>query len=70
MIELYNAYPLKEKFFDRTQSKEMGNIDFLAGNADFKEQIKAGKSADEIRATWEPALTAYKKMRAKYLLYP
>ncbi|MBA4196629.1 MAG: DUF1343 domain-containing protein [Chitinophaga sp.] len=70
MIELYNAYPLKEKFFDRTQSKEMGNIDFLAGNADFKEQIKAGKSADEIRASWEPGLANYKKMRTKYLLYP
>jgi uncharacterized protein YbbC (DUF1343 family) len=70
MIELYNAYPLKEKFFDRTQSKEMGNIDGLAGVAEFKEQIKAGKSPQQIRDSWEPGLSNYKKMREKYLLYP
>jgi|GEM_PF-6257482 len=28
MIELYKAYPDKEKYFDYTQSKQMGNIDF------------------------------------------
>lgn len=70
MIELYKAYPVKEKFFDRSQSKEMGNIDYLAGVYDFKKQIEAGLSADEIRATWEPGLSQYKEMRKKYLLYP
>jgi uncharacterized protein YbbC (DUF1343 family) len=69
MIELYKAYPDKEKFFDRTQSKQMGNIDFLAGSYDFKKQIVAGKSVAEIRASWEPGLSNYKKMRKKYLLY-
>lgn len=69
MIELYRAYPDKEKFFDRTQSKQMGNIDFLAGSYDFKKQIVAGKSVAEIRASWEPGLSNYKKMRKKYLLY-
>src|SRR5947199_10623807 len=48
MMELYNAYPLKEKFFDYTQSKEMGNINKLAGSTSFKEQIIAGKSEHEI----------------------
>lgn len=70
MIELYNAYPDKARFFDRSQSKQMGNIDFLAGVSDFKQQIIAGKTADEIRASWEPGLSDYKKMRKKYLLYP
>jgi uncharacterized protein YbbC (DUF1343 family) len=70
MIELYKAYPNKEKFFDRTLSKQMGNIDGLAGISEFKNQIIAGKSAKEIQASWEPGLTKYKEMRKKYLLYP
>ena len=70
MMELYQAYPVKEKFFDRTQSKQMGNIDGLAGTKLFKEQIMAGKSEGEIRESWEPDLTRYKVMRKKYLLYP
>lgn len=69
MIELYNAYPQKEKFFDRSFSKEIGNIDYLAGTKEFKEQIIAGKSEAEIRKTWESGLSNYKKMRKKYLLY-
>lgn len=70
MMELYKAYPDKAKFFDRSQSKQMGNIDGLAGTALFKEQIIAGKSEEEIRQSWEPGLRAYKKMRKKYVLYP
>lgn len=70
MITLYNAYPDKERFFDRTQSKEMGSIDFLSGDAEFKKQIAAGKSVKEIQASWEPELSQYKEMRKKYLLYP
>lgn len=69
MIRLYNAYPDKERFFDRTQSKQIGNIDFLAGVAEFKDQIKAGKTAKEIQDSWEPNLSQYKEMRKKYLLY-
>ncbi|MEO6316378.1 MAG: DUF1343 domain-containing protein [Chitinophagaceae bacterium] len=70
MMELYKAYPYKEKFFDYTQSKEMGNISKLAGTAHFKEQIIAGVSEAEIRKSWEPGLSQYKLMRKKYLLYP
>lgn len=70
MMELYKAYPYKEKFFDYTQSKEMGNINKLAGSTQFKEQIIVGKSEEEIRKSWEPGLSQYKEMRKKYLLYP
>lgn len=70
MIELYNAYPKKAQFFDRSLSNQIGNIDGLAGNAEFKNQIMEGKSEKEIRASWEPGLSNYKKMRRKYLLYP
>lgn len=69
MIGLYNAYPDKDRFFDRSQSNQIGNIDGLTGDARFRQQIAAGKSEDEIRATWEPALSQYKEMRKKYLLY-
>ncbi len=69
MMELYKAYPLKEKFFDYTQSKQIGNIDKLSGTAQLKEQIIAGLSEEEIRKSWEPGLSNYKKMRQKYLLY-
>ncbi len=70
MIDMYNAYPHKEKFFDYSQSREMGNIDFRTGDSHFKEQIIAGVSEKEIRKSWEPGLSNYKKMRKKYLLYP
>jgi uncharacterized protein YbbC (DUF1343 family) len=69
MIELYQAYPEKEKFFDKSFSKQINDIDKLAGTRDFKEQIIAGKSEEEIRKSWEPGLSNYKKMRRKYLLY-
>jgi uncharacterized protein YbbC (DUF1343 family) len=69
MIDLYNAYPEKDKFFDRSQSKQMGNIDVLAGSYDFRTQITSGKSAKEIQASWEPGLSAYKTMRKRYLIY-
>ena len=70
MKELYAAFPDKSKFFDRSQSNQMGDINKLAGTAEFKEQIIAGKSAAEIYASWEPGLSNYKTMRKKYLLYP
>jgi uncharacterized protein YbbC (DUF1343 family) len=69
MMELYKAYPYKDKFFDRTQSKQIGNIDGLAGDAEFKKQIIAGKTEKEMQDSWEPKLSQYKLMRKKYLLY-
>jgi len=70
MIELYKAYPEKERFFDRSISKQIGNIDFLAGTAEFKKQIMEGKTVKQIQDSWEPGLSQYKQMRKKYLLYP
>ncbi len=70
MIELYKNYPNKAKFFDQSIHRQIGNINFLAGDYAFKKQIEAGMSEAEIRKTWEPGLKAYKQMRKKYLLYP
>lgn len=69
MIELYNAYPDKKNFFDRSISNQINNIDSLAGTREFKEQIMAGRSEDEIRATWQPGLKKFRATRKKYLLY-
>lgn len=40
----------------------MGSIDKLAGTRAFREKIQAGVSEEEIRKSWEPQLSAYKKM--------
>jgi uncharacterized protein YbbC (DUF1343 family) len=70
LIELYNAYPNKADFFNFKLSTQMGNFDKLSGDYGLKQQIIAGKSEKEIRASWEPGLTRYKTMRQQYLLYP
>ncbi|SFG74152.1 DUF1343 domain-containing protein [Pedobacter insulae] len=70
VIELYKASPQKEDFFNSKLSKQMGTIEKLVGVSDFRQQIIAGKSEKEIRASWEPGLSEYKQMRKKYLLYP
>ncbi len=70
MMELYRASPYKEKFFDSKLSREMGVIERLAGSALFRQQIIDGTPEKEIRESWEPGLSNYKKMRTRYLLYP
>lgn len=70
IMDMYKAYPYKDKFFDRSQSRQIGVIDKLSGTRQFKEQIIAGASEEEIRKSWEPGLGKYKQMRKKYLLYP
>ena len=47
----------------------MNNIEIQIGSGLFRQQIIDGVSEAEIRASWEPALSNYKKMREKYLLY-
>ncbi len=62
LLDFYQAYPEKEKFFTPFFNK-------LAGNDILMQQIKAGKTEGEIRASWKTDLDAYKVMRKKYLLY-
>jgi uncharacterized protein YbbC (DUF1343 family) len=70
LLEMYRAYPQKEVFFDASRSKQIGNFDKLAGTALLKSQVIAGVSEDRIRRSWEPALSHFKSLRKKYLLYP
>lgn len=69
MMELYKAFPEKEKFFDSKLSREMGTIETRVGNGLFRQQIIDGVSEEEIRKSWEPGLSQYKAMRKQYLLY-
>ncbi len=64
LLWMYNHTP-KDSFFKQTNSFEK-----LAGTDQLRKQIKAGMSEEEIRASWEPALSKYKEIRKKYLLYP
>lgn len=71
LIEAYKLFPDKEKFFllPKSGNMEESHITKLAGNNDLWQQIKSGKSEEEIRKSWEPALSDFKKIRKKYLLY-
>jgi uncharacterized protein YbbC (DUF1343 family) len=70
LMEMYQAYPYKVRFFDFAQSKQIGNFDKLAGTTQLKKQIIEGKTEQEIRQSWEPGLSEFKILREKYLMYP
>ncbi|MBO4582360.1 MAG: DUF1343 domain-containing protein [Bacteroidales bacterium] len=63
IIDAYNNCRDQKTFFNSFFNK-------LAGNAQLMQQIKDGKSAEEIRLSWNKELNAFKQKRKKYLLYP
>ena len=64
LIEAYKLFAGKDSFFLKSNS-----FNRLAGNDILMQQIKDGKTEEEIRKSWEPALSEFKKIRKKYLLY-
>jgi uncharacterized protein YbbC (DUF1343 family) len=62
IIETYKQCSEKEKFFTDF-------FDKLAGTDKLRNQIIAGKTAREIKATWKEGLEEFKKIRKKYLIY-
>ncbi|HRO43312.1 MAG TPA: DUF1343 domain-containing protein [Flavipsychrobacter sp.] len=62
IVEAYKWYPDKTKFFNNFFEK-------LAGTNKLREMIEKGMSAEDIRATWQPDVAAFKQIRKKYLLY-
>jgi uncharacterized protein YbbC (DUF1343 family) len=44
-------------------------IDILAGSAELREQIDAGVSARDIARSWTASTDAFRKIRARFLLY-
>jgi hypothetical protein len=64
LMKAYQMFSEKENFF--LASKYFNT---LAGNDILMQQIKDGKTEEEIRKSWQPALSEFKKVRKKYLLY-
>jgi uncharacterized protein YbbC (DUF1343 family) len=62
ILNAYNLFPDKEHFFEKS-------FNYSAGNDILIEQIKSKISEKEIRKSWEPKLSEFKKIREKYLLY-
>jgi uncharacterized protein YbbC (DUF1343 family) len=62
VIDAYRNYPEKDKFFKPY-------FDVLAGGSLLREQIQAGMTSDQIRATWKEGLIIFSGIREKYLLY-
>jgi uncharacterized protein YbbC (DUF1343 family) len=71
LLESYRLFPDKDNFFNKPKSGKPTDYFFnkLAGSNQLMEQIKAGKTEAQIRQSWEPGLSAFKKIRKKYLLY-
>lgn len=64
LLEAYKLFPGKDSFFLKNNF-----INKLAGNNQLAKQVKEGKTESEIRRSWEPQLSEFKKIRKKYLLY-
>jgi uncharacterized protein YbbC (DUF1343 family) len=62
LIETYQKTSNKSKFFNNFFVK-------LAGTKKLQQQIEAGLSEKEIKATWQDGLASFKKMRMQYSIY-
>lgn len=62
LIDMYNSYPAKDKFFTDF-------FDKLAGTDELHLQIEKGLTEEQIRNSWQPELDKFKIIRKKYLLY-
>lgn len=64
LLNAYQRYPDKRNFFLPNHF-----VDKLAGGNVLREQITAGWTEEQIRASWQEKLHAFKLKRAAYLLY-
>lgn len=62
VIDAYRNLGIGEKFFTPMFEKLVG-VDYV------RRMIVEGRSADEIRAVWQPELEKYRELRRRYLLY-
>ncbi|NPA46135.1 MAG: DUF1343 domain-containing protein [Chlorobi bacterium] len=63
LIYAYQKHKNKEHFFRKYFER-------IAGTGSLRLQIQKGLSAERIKASWQPELEKFKKMRRPYLLYP
>ena len=72
LIDAYNDFHEANPdmdFFDNEPNGAKYWIDYLSGSDDLRKQIIAGKSADEIKASWQDDIETFKAQREPYLLY-
>ncbi|MES2647309.1 MAG: DUF1343 domain-containing protein [Bacteroidota bacterium] len=73
LVNAYKLFPNKDSFFIRPKKSNPKGSDYffnkLSGNENLMLQIINGKTASEIRKSWAPGIAAFKKIRAKYLMY-
>lgn len=62
LIQMYSAFPEKEKFFNNF-------FDKLAGTDELRKQIIENKSEADIKIQWKESVDNYLQIRKKYLLY-
>lgn len=62
LLRAYSWYPNKDKFFNNFFEK-------LAGTKELRKQVEQGWKEEDIKATWQKDLDAFKLTRKKYLLY-
>jgi len=63
LLEAYRHFPEKDAFFNPF-------FENLAGTRLLRNQILAGLSEEQIRASWEEGLRSFRETRRRYLLYP
>lgn len=66
VVWLLDAY---KNATDKTLVFNTGGFTKHAGTEKLQQQIEAGHSEEEIRASWKPHLEKFKKIRATYLIY-
>ncbi|MBY0348630.1 MAG: DUF1343 domain-containing protein [Hydrotalea flava] len=71
ILKAYALFPDKAHFFilPKKGNEKFNAFNRLAGSNQLMKQIQAGLTEDEIRASWQPQLEVFKKIRKKYLLY-
>lgn len=67
LIKAFKNYEGKEPFWIKQSGKFW--IDTLAGSDELRKQIEQGMTEEQIKATWQKDLDAFKLVREKYLIY-
>ena len=62
VIDAYRGCGLGDKFFTSF-------FELLTGDDSVRQMIEAGKSNEEIKATWAPGLKKFEQLRRRYLIY-
>ena len=72
LLSAYNAYMStspEESFWGQPNAKGFYWIDLLSGSDELRKMIDEGKTAMEIKASWQGDIAAFKEQRKPYLLY-